>query len=159
MMRATDPRRLRRGFALGNLVPAAVLGVGCWALPLRWWAMDVPVALVVLGLVVTSAVSLSNERAAPKLLRIAALTLLALGLVLVGAFALSVAFLSGVHGPFGAFGMILMGLVVLLLLPYAVVYPAIELWWLHQLKSSEASATRSERDVERAPVAVDGSAA
>jgi hypothetical protein len=121
---------LRLGFALGNLVPALVLGFGCYALPLRWWGMDVPVALVVLLLLASSGVALQKPSLAPRVLRVAALALLVLGLALLAAFALCVAFLSGIHGPFGAFGSILMGLVVLLIAPYAVVYPAVQLWWL-----------------------------
>ena len=117
-------------FALGNLVPALVLGLGCYALPLRWWGMDVPVSLVVVGLVVSSAIALGKPALAPRLLRGAAIALLVLGLGLVAAFGLSVAFLAGVNGPFGAFGMLLMGLVVAMVVPYAVVYPAFQLWWL-----------------------------
>lgn len=158
-LRKTDPRRLRRGFAFGNLVPALVLGVGCWALPLRWWLMDISISVVVLALLVTSAVSLSNERLAPRLLRGAAIALLVLGLALVSAFALSVAFLSGVHGPFGAFGMILMALVVVLLLPYAVIYPCIELWWLHQLREGAAAPIAESAAPESAGVPADGTAA
>lgn len=120
----------RFGFAIGNLVPAAVLGLGCYALPLRWWGMDVPITLAVLGLVASSGVALRSPRLAPRVLRAAALGLLVLGLALVTAFALSVAFLSGIHGAFGAFGSLLMGLVILLIIPYTLVYPAFELWWL-----------------------------
>lgn len=129
----------RVGFAIGNLVPALVLGLGCYALPLRWWGMDVPVAVVVLGVLVSSGVALQNPRFGVRALRIAALALLVLGLGLVAAFALCVAFLSGIHGPFGGFGSLLMGLVVMLLTPYAVVYPAIQLWWLGRLERPSAA--------------------
>lgn len=128
-------------FAVGNLVPALLLGLGCYALPLRWWVMDVPVSLVVVLLVTSSAVALAKPPLAARVLRAAAITLLSLGLMLVAAFGLSVAFLSGVNGPFGAFGMILMGLVVMMLAPYAVVYPAAQLWWL----GKNAAGARGER--------------
>lgn len=120
----------RLGFALGNLLPALVLGLGCYALPLRWWGMDVPIALLVLGLIASSAVALWKQELAYRVLRVAAFALLVVGLALVAAFALSIAFLSGIHGAFGAFGSLLMGLVILLLVPYALVYPALQLWWL-----------------------------
>lgn len=123
---------LRLGFALGNLVPALVLGLGCYALPLRWWGMDVPITLVVLGLCASSGVALWKPALAHRVLRIAAVALLLVGMALVAAFALCIAFLSGIHGPFGAFGSLLMGLVILLLLPYALVYPALQLWWLER---------------------------
>lgn len=121
------PERRRRFFALGNLVPALVLGGGCKMLPVRWWPLDSLVGVAVVLLLVTSAIALFDARRADRALTWAAAGLLAVGLVVVGAFALSVAFLSGVHGPFGAFGVALMGLVVLLLLPYAVIYPSIQL--------------------------------
>jgi hypothetical protein len=120
----------RLGFALGNLVPALVLGLGCYALPLRWWGMDVPIALLVLGLFATSGIALWRPELAPRVLRLAAFALLVVGLGLVAAFALCIAFLSGIHGAFGAFGSLLMGLVILLIVPYALVYPAVQLWWL-----------------------------
>jgi hypothetical protein len=129
---------LRLGFALGNLLPALVLGAGCYALPLRWWGMDVPVALVVLGLLASTAIALRKPSLAPRVLRFAALALLVLGLGLLAAFGLCVAFLSGIHGPFGAFGSLLMGLVVLLITPYAVLYPAFQLWWLGREARSRA---------------------
>jgi hypothetical protein len=122
-----SPERRRRFFAFANLVPALVLGGGCSMLPVRWWPLDALIACVVLLLLVTSAIALFDARRADRALVCAASGLLAMGLVVVGAFALSMAFLSGVHGPFGAFGVALMGLVVLLLLPYAVVYPGLEL--------------------------------
>lgn len=134
--------RLLSAFALGNLVPALVLGFGCYALPLRWWAMDLPVALVVTGLVATSAAALRKPELAPRLLRGAAMTLLVLGLGLVAAFGLSVAFLAGVNGPFGAFGMLLMGLVVAMVAPYAVVYPAVQLWWLGRERGKRSGSGR-----------------
>lgn len=117
----------RRFFAIGNLVPALVLGTGCSLLPVRWWLMDLTVGVAVVGLLVTSGIALFDARRADRMLRVAAFGLLAIGLALVTAFGLSAAFLAGVHGPFGAAGSLLMGLVVLLLLPYAVIYPALEL--------------------------------
>jgi hypothetical protein len=120
-----------------------VLGLGCYALPLRWWGMDVPITLVVLGLLASSGVALRSSSLALRALRVAALVLLVLGLGLLTAFALSVAFLSGIHGPFGAFGSILMGLVVFLIAPYAVVYPAVQLWWLARAQQGAATGSAS----------------
>ena len=96
-------------------------------LPVRWWPLDGLVGVAVVLLLSTSAIALFDARRADRALNWAAAGLLAIGLVVVTAFALSMAFLSGVHGPFGAFGVALMGLVVLLLLPYAVIYPALQL--------------------------------
>jgi hypothetical protein len=128
----------RIALAIGNLIPALVLGLGCYALPLRWWGMDVPVAVVVLAVLASSAVALRNERLAPRALKLAALALLVLGLALVAAFGLSVAFLAGIHGAFGTFGRLLMVLVLFLLAPYTVVYPAFQLWLLGRATSTKA---------------------
>jgi hypothetical protein len=132
-------KNLRLGFAIGNLIPALVLGFGCYSLPLRWWGMDVPVTLVVLGLLASSGIALRSSSLGLRALRVAAVALLVLGLGLLAAFALGVAFLSGIHGPFGAFGSILMGLVVFLIAPYAVVYPAVQLWWLGRAQRGSAT--------------------
>ena len=104
-----SPERRRRFFALCNLVPALVLGGGSSMLPVRWWPLDTLCGAAVVLLLVTSAIALFDARRADRALVWAAAGLLTVGLLVVGAFALSVAFLSGVHGPFGAFGVALMG--------------------------------------------------
>jgi len=127
-------RRWEIGLALGNLLPAAVLGGGCYMLPLRWWGLDVPVCLMVAALVVTSLIALGRPALALRALQIAASALLAVGASLLAAFVLCLAFLSGVHGAFGNLGAVLMTLVVLLVAPYSVLYPACELVILHRLR-------------------------
>jgi hypothetical protein len=131
-------RRWELGLALGNLLPAIVLGGGCYMLPLRWWGLDVPVCLVVALLVVTSCIAFVKPALAARALRVAALALLLVGMSLLGAFVLCLAFLSGVHGAFGSLGAVLMTLVVLLVTPYAVLYPACELVILHRLLRAAA---------------------
>jgi hypothetical protein len=115
-------------------VPALVLGAGCYALPLRFWGLDLPIVLLVFWLLGTSAVSFIWPRLAHRALRLGALALLVVGAVLLALFALSFAFLSGVHGSFGDLGEILMGLVIALVVPYALVYPVLELSWLGSAK-------------------------
>ena len=136
----TNPERRRRLFALGNLVPALVLGGGSAMLPVRWWPLDTLCGAAVVLLLVTSAIALFDAQRADRALRWAAAGLLSIGLVVVGAFVLSVAFLSGVHGPFGAFGVALMGLVVLLLLPYSVISPALQLLLFRAVAPQQAEA-------------------
>lgn len=120
----------QRLFALLNLLPAFVLGGGGISLPMRFWLVDGLVGITVLTLIVTSALVFARPALAQLALRIGAWVLLVLGSAIVALFALSFAFLVGVHGPFGAFGSLLMVLVLLLLIPYVLVYPAIELRWL-----------------------------
>jgi hypothetical protein len=132
MHRVSEPgaRRFEIGFALGNLVPALVLGIGLSALPTRWWPADVLVGGSVLAVVVTTASVFARPASARRALRVGASVLLGIGLVLLAAAALSLAFLSGIHGDFGQGGMALMALVSFLVLPYTVVYPVVELRWL-----------------------------
>jgi len=69
----------------------------------------------------------ARPASARRALRVGASVLLGIGLVLLAAAALSLAFLSGIHGDFGQGGMALMALVAFLVLPYTVVYPVLEL--------------------------------
>jgi len=55
---------------------------------------------------------------------------LALGLFLVSVLAVTASWLSGVYGPVGAGGAIILTLVAVLALPYLVVLPVVELVWL-----------------------------
>jgi hypothetical protein len=135
-----DARRWQLALAIGNLLPAIVLGGGCYLLPLRWWAMDVPVVLEVVLLLVTSVIAIAKPALALRALRVAASSLLALGALLLAAFVLCLAFVSGIHGAFGNLGAVLMTLVLLLIAPYAVLYPACELLILHRLLRAESPA-------------------
>lgn len=126
------------GFAIGNFVPVLVLGVGLYALPVRFWVVDVLVVAAVLGAAGGSGVALARPALSLPALRVAAIALLAIGLLLVGAAALSAAFLSGVHGDYGKGGTLLMLLILFLMIPYTLVYPVIELLWLHGKQKSPA---------------------
>jgi hypothetical protein len=55
---------------------------------------------------------------------------LVFGLVLVTALALTASWLSGVYGPVGRGGALLLTLVAALALPYLVVLPLVQLVWL-----------------------------
>ena len=120
-------RRAEILFALGNLVPAIVLAVGLYALPVRWWPADVVVGAAVLALPVTSAIVFGRPALSRRALRVGGSVLLAVGLAIVAAALLSIAFLSGIHGDFGQGGVTLMALIGFLVLPYVIVYPVFEL--------------------------------
>jgi hypothetical protein len=132
------PRRSELLFALGNLVPASLLAVGLAALPVRWWPVDLVLGAAVLALPTTSAIVFWRPALARPALRVGGSVLLAVGLALVAAALLSVAFLSGIHGDFGRGGVTLMALIGFMVLPYVVGYPLFELWWLG--KPAEQSA-------------------
>jgi len=76
---------------------------------------------------------------ARRALFVGARVLLGVGILLVTVALLSLAFLAGIHGDFGRGGVTLMLLVTLLVLPYAVVYPLVELWWLASRAPAPAS--------------------
>ena len=126
------------GFAIGNLVPALVLGVGLYALPVRFWVVDILVSAAVLAVSGGSGVALARPALALRALRVAAIVLLGIGLLLVGAAGLSAAFLSGVHGDYGRGGTLLMVLILFLMVPYTLVYPVLELLWLHAKRTTPA---------------------
>jgi hypothetical protein len=100
--------------------------------------VDVLVITSVLGVLAGSGVALARPALSLRALRVAALSLLAIGLLLVGAAAASAAFLSGVHGDYGRGGTLLMLLIVFLMVPYTLVYPVLELLWLHSKQKSLA---------------------
>jgi len=123
-------RKKEIAFAVGNLIPATVLGSGLLALPVRFWPTDIVVGGATFTLAAASSLVIGRPALARRALLLGARVLLGVGLLLVTAALLSVAFLSGIHGDFGRGGVTLMLLVTLLVLPYAVVYPLVELWWL-----------------------------
>jgi hypothetical protein len=147
-------RRVQLGLAIGHLLPALVLGVGCYALPLRWWVMDALCGGIVVVLVIASAGVFARARWADRALYVATWTLLGVGLVLFAMFALSLAYLSSIHGVFGQMGVLSMALLLLLLLPYTIVYPSGALVLLWARRSSQGVVDPS-RDGGREPGAAE----
>lgn len=147
-------RRSEILFALGNLVPATVLAVGLYALPVRWWPADVVLGAAVLALPATSALVFGRPALSRQALRVGGSVLLVVGLTIVAAALLSIAFLSGIHGDFGQGGVTLMALIAFLVLPYVIVYPLFELWWLGGLgKKGDANGAAAPVSAPPAPAA------
>jgi hypothetical protein len=147
-------RRSEILFALGNLVPAIVLAVGLYALPVRWWPADVVLGAAVLALPTTSAIVFGRPALSRQALRVGGSVLLVVGLTIVAAALLSIAFLSGIHGDFGQGGVTLMALIAFLVLPYVIVYPLFELWWLGGLgKKDDADGAAARVSAPPAPAA------
>lgn len=119
----------RRGFAVANLLVALALGGGVFGgLPTRWAWVDVPSVALLALLGVSSGALLFGAKLARPLARVTAAALLALGLVVIFALVLGIAFLRGIYGTLGADGVLLFSLAILFVLPYLVVYP-LGLWW------------------------------
>jgi len=118
-------------FGVADLLTGALVAVGVFAgLPARWWPVDVGAGLVA-GLDVAAGVALlAGVRWAPRLVRVACAVALALGLLTVTLAAVTASWLSGVYGPVGQGGAIILGLVAALVVPYAVALPLAQLVWL-----------------------------
>jgi hypothetical protein len=127
------------GFAIANGVLAVLVVVGVFAgLPTRWAPVDVPALLIVLLLLASAYALLRPQPWSLRVVRWAAGVVLALGLLCVFGLTLAIAFLSGVLGAVGSGGVTLFVMVVALVLPYLVIYPALQLVWAAQRTRAEA---------------------
>ena len=124
-------KRARVGFGIANVVVGLAIALCVWRLlPTRWWVVDGGGAIVTLLLVASGAALLRNARSAAHLTRIASFVVLALGLAVFAALVLTASWIHGVYGPVGKGGAIIFALVALMVLPYVVVLPLVELLWL-----------------------------
>jgi len=130
-------RRAALIFGIADLLTAALVTLAVFvALPARWAPVDVT-AVLLAALKLGSGVSLvARTRLAPWVATAAAGFALAVGLVLVTVLALTASWLSGVYGPVGQGGSLLMVFSAALALPYLVVLPAVQLFWLRAKPSS-----------------------
>jgi hypothetical protein len=119
-------------FACGNALLAVALLVGVFgALPARYWAVDVPSVLMA-GLLLLSTYGLLRRTAwGMRALQLSALCELGFGLAAVAALILGVSYLGGVHGDVGHSGLVISIVGSALLVPYLVIYPSLQLLWIH----------------------------
>lgn len=118
-------------FGIANLLTGAVVGLGAFvALPARWWPVDAPAALLTALEVAAGVALVARVPRAERLAQAACAVALSLGLFTVTVLAVTASWLSGVYGPVGRGGAIVLALVALLALPYVVVLPVIQLVWL-----------------------------
>jgi hypothetical protein len=131
-------------FACGNALLALALLAGVFgALPVRYWAVDAP-SLLMAALLLISAYGLLRRSAwGLRALQISALCELAFGLAAVAALVLGVSYLGGVHGEVGRSGLIIAIVGSALLIPYLVIYPSLQLLWIHRATQTPACAARS----------------
>jgi hypothetical protein len=120
-------------FACGNaLLASALLGGVFGALPVRYWAVDAPSVLMAALLLISAYGLLRRCTWGMRALRISALCELAFGLAAIAALVLGVSYLGGVHGEVGRGGFIVSIVGSALLFPYLVVYPSLQLLWIHR---------------------------
>jgi hypothetical protein len=139
-MKATDAL-LPRIFGAIDLAAAALIGIGVFAaLPARWWVVDVPAA-VLIGLLGAAGVGLVARRSwGERVARVASMVTLAAGLLLLAALVVAASHLSGIYGPVGRGGALILVLVAALALPYLVALPASQLLWLGPLRAKREEA-------------------
>jgi hypothetical protein len=126
-------------FGAVNIVSALLVYVGVFeGLPARYWPVDIAAAVVFLALVTGGIGLLANARWGKWAARIGAAIALAVGLALVSVVAVTASYLSGIYGPVGRGGALILVLVAALALPYLVVLPAAELVWLGPWRRAES---------------------
>jgi hypothetical protein len=124
-------RRAALVFGAGDLVTAAVLALGVFVgLPSRWAPVDVPAVVLVVLHLVSGGGLLRRAPWAERVARVTSAVSLALGLLLVSLLAVTASWLSGVYGPVGRGGAVVLALVAALALPYLVVLPTVRIVWL-----------------------------
>jgi len=123
--------RGRIGFGVVNVLLAIAVAVGVFRLlPARWWLVDAGGAILVALYGASGVALLANRSVARRLTQFAAGVGLVLGLSLFAALVITAFWLKGVYAQTGATGAIVFTLVALLVFPYLVVLPAIELVWI-----------------------------
>jgi hypothetical protein len=118
-------------FGVTNLATAVLIYVGVFeGLPSRYLPVDAPAVVVALLFALAGSGLLGEATWAPPLAWVASVVSLGLGLLLVVTLALTATFLSGVYGPVGRGGALILALVAALALPYLVALPAAQIAWL-----------------------------
>ena len=114
-----------------DLALGALFLIGVWTLlPVRWWPVDVGASLIGAAFVASGALLLRAHPLAERVARIVAGTTLVIGLALVIALSYTVGNLYGLYGPVGQGGAVLLFVVALLLVPYLVIFPAAQVYFL-----------------------------
>ena len=146
----TEAKDTRRGqasaiaFGALDLVSAFLVYLGVFeGLPARYWLIDVGAAVVMFLFAAAGVGLVGNRPWASRVARLASLVSLVLGLLLVSTLALTASYLSGIYGPVGRGGALIMTLLAATALPYLVALPVAQLAWLRRRPSLGAMPARS----------------
>jgi len=127
---------MRVTFGVLNALSASVLLVGVFGVVQpRFWALDVPAAMIALVELVSAVGLLAKLPWAERALTVAAWVSFVLGLLVVSLILLTIVFLRGIHGDYGVAALAVSALIVALLVPYVAVLPAVELLWLKRQRA------------------------
>ncbi len=122
---------MRVTFGVLNALSALVLLVGVFGVvEPRFWALDVPAAIIALVELVSAVGLLARLPWALRALTVSAWVSFVLGLTIVSLILITIVFLRGIHGDYGLAALAVSGLIIALLVPYTVLLPALELLWL-----------------------------
>lgn len=128
---------------------ALLLLFGVWvALPARYLPVDLIGTAAALALLVSAAGLGLGRPWGGRLARLVAWGSLGIGCLTVTALFWSAATLAGLYGPVGSGGALLMTVVALLVIPYLVGLPALQLSWLASLTASNARTASTGGDVD-----------
>jgi len=128
-------RRSAIVFGIGDLATALVVVLGVFVgLPSRWAPVDVPAAGLALLDLASGVGLLAAKPWGPRIAKWSSIVALALGLWLITVLAVTASWLSGVYGPVGVGGAVILALVAALALPYLVVLPVVRLVWLREAR-------------------------
>lgn len=126
------PSRVRIA-AVAQLLLGALLLFAVWKLlPARWAPVDVVGTALALGCLFGGGALLGGARVGLRAARIVSMVTLALGLATTTALCMTVGHLVGSYGPVGQGGAVLMFVIALLVMPYLVLLPVLQLTWLRQ---------------------------
>jgi cellulose synthase/poly-beta-1,6-N-acetylglucosamine synthase-like glycosyltransferase len=127
---------MRTTFGVLNVLSALVLLGGVFAVvEPRFWALDVPAAIIALVELVSAVGLLARLPWALRALEVSAWVTFVLGLTIVSLIVLTMVFLRGIHGDYGLAALAVSGLIVALLVPYTVLLPALQLLWLKRQRA------------------------
>jgi hypothetical protein len=124
-------RRAAWVFGVIDLLTAALIAFGVFvALPMRWLPVDASALVLVVLQGAAGVLLLRGDRRSSLVAAAAASVSLLLGMALVTTLALTAGWLSGIYGPVGTGGAIILVLVSVLVLPYLIALPAVQLVWV-----------------------------
>jgi len=130
-------QRAAMAFGAVDIASAILIYVGVFeGLPARYWLVDGGAALLIALLTAAGAGLVANTPWARRAALAASVASLVIGLLLVGTLALTASYLSGIYGPVGRGGALILGLLAALALPYLVAIPLAQLAWLGRLRPS-----------------------
>lgn len=131
MSNASSP--VRTTFASVNALLAMGLLIGVFgALPVRYWVVDVVSSVIAAALLISAYGLLARSAWSLRVLRYSAVCELTVGLAAIAALVLGIVYLGGVHGTAGRTAITIAIAGSALLAPYLVVYPVVQLLWVHR---------------------------